>query len=101
MAWQILTTPPPQEDDCPQFLNPSPLVIPVNHETDVTFQGKNLDTVQVGVLQGPGLGAGLTPGPPPADRKPSPLSAQGPACGGGREIWEDRWRLDGPQAFRV
>ncbi|XP_043737298.1 plexin-B2 isoform X2 [Cervus elaphus] len=34
------------EDDCPQFLNPSPLVIPVNHETDVTFQGKNLDTVQ-------------------------------------------------------
>lgn len=36
-----------QEDSCPQFLNPSPLVIPMNHETDVTFQGKNLDTVKV------------------------------------------------------
>ncbi|KAK2121938.1 Plexin-B2 [Saguinus oedipus] len=35
------------EDSCPQFLDPSPLVIPVNHETDVTFQGKNLDTVKV------------------------------------------------------
>ncbi|XP_035130071.3 plexin-B2 isoform X1 [Callithrix jacchus] len=34
------------EDSCPQFLDPSPLVIPVNHETDVTFQGKNLDTVK-------------------------------------------------------
>ncbi|XP_058424041.1 plexin-B2 isoform X1 [Diceros bicornis minor] len=34
------------EDNCPQFLNPSPLVIPMNHETDVTFQGKNLDTVK-------------------------------------------------------
>lgn len=32
------------EDSCPQFLNPVPLVIPMNHETDVTFQGKNLDT---------------------------------------------------------
>lgn len=36
-----------QEDTCPQFLDPSPLVIPMNHETDVTFQGKNLDTVKV------------------------------------------------------
>lgn len=35
---------PLQEDSCPQFLNPVPLVIPMNHETDVTFQGKNLDT---------------------------------------------------------
>ncbi|XP_036721213.1 plexin-B2 isoform X1 [Balaenoptera musculus] len=34
------------EDDCPQFLNPSPMVIPMNHETAVTFQGKNLDTVK-------------------------------------------------------
>lgn len=34
------------EDSCPQFLEPSPLVIPMNHETDVTFQGKNLDTVK-------------------------------------------------------
>uniref|UniRef100_A0A8C0NIB0 Plexin B2 n=1 Tax=Canis lupus familiaris TaxID=9615 RepID=A0A8C0NIB0_CANLF len=34
------------EDNCPQFLNPSPLVIPMNHETDVTFQGKNLETVK-------------------------------------------------------
>lgn len=47
-----------QEDSCPQFLNPSPLVIPMNHETDVTFQGKNLDTVKVeGGLWGAGLGA--------------------------------------------
>lgn len=38
-----------QEDSCPQFLNPSPLVIPMNHETHVTFQGKNLDTAKVGV----------------------------------------------------
>ncbi|XP_015424204.1 PREDICTED: plexin-B2 [Myotis davidii] len=36
------------EDSCPQFLNPSPLVIPMNYETDVTFQGENLDTVKVG-----------------------------------------------------
>lgn len=34
------------EDSCPQFLNPSPLVIPMNYETDVTFQGENLDTVK-------------------------------------------------------
>ncbi|XP_006876454.1 PREDICTED: plexin-B2 [Chrysochloris asiatica] len=34
------------EENCPQFLNPSPLVIPMNHETDVTFQGRNLDTVK-------------------------------------------------------
>ncbi|XP_012412033.2 plexin-B2 [Trichechus manatus latirostris] len=34
------------EENCPQFLNPSPLVIPMNHETDVTFQGKNVDTVK-------------------------------------------------------
>ncbi|XP_006888079.1 PREDICTED: plexin-B2 [Elephantulus edwardii] len=34
------------EENCPQFLNPSPLVIPMNHETDVTFQGQNLDTVK-------------------------------------------------------
>ncbi|XP_036134142.1 plexin-B2 [Molossus molossus] len=34
------------EDSCPQFLNPSPLVIPMNHRTDVTFQGRNLDTVK-------------------------------------------------------
>lgn len=41
------------EDNCPQFLNPSPLVVPMNHETAVTFQGKNLDTVKVGeVLMG-------------------------------------------------
>ena len=59
VARQILTAPPPQEDDCPQFLNPSPLVIPVNHETDVTFQGKNLDTVQVGVLRARAWGRGL------------------------------------------
>lgn len=38
-----------QEDSCPQFLDPSPLVIPMNYETDVTFQGKNLDTVKVGL----------------------------------------------------
>lgn len=49
-----------QEDNCPQFLNPSPLVIPMNHETDVTFQGKNLDTVKVAGLVGywPGSPAG-------------------------------------------
>ncbi|XP_028934545.1 plexin-B2 [Ornithorhynchus anatinus] len=35
------------EDGCPQFLDPNPLVIPMNHETDVTFQGKNLDSVQM------------------------------------------------------
>ncbi|KAG8517997.1 Plexin-B2 [Galemys pyrenaicus] len=34
------------EDTCPQFLNPNPLVIPMNHETEVTFQGNNLDTVK-------------------------------------------------------
>ncbi|KAM9228913.1 plexin-B2 isoform 2-T4 [Dugong dugon] len=34
------------EENCPQFLNPSPLVIPMNHETNVTFQGKNVDTVK-------------------------------------------------------
>ncbi|XP_040843627.1 plexin-B2 isoform X1 [Ochotona curzoniae] len=34
------------EDNCPQFLDPSPLVVPMNYETDVTFQGKNLDTVK-------------------------------------------------------
>ena len=101
VARQILTTPPPQEDDCPQFLNPSPLVIPVNHETDVTFQGKNLDTVQVRVLRGPGLGVGLTPGLAPADWKPSPLGAQGPVCREGREVWEDGQRLDGPCAFKT
>nr|XP_021494603.1 plexin-B2 isoform X2 [Meriones unguiculatus]XP_021494604.1 plexin-B2 isoform X2 [Meriones unguiculatus]XP_021494605.1 plexin-B2 isoform X2 [Meriones unguiculatus] len=38
------------EDNCPQFLDPSPLVIPMNHETEVTFQGKNLDTVKVSSL---------------------------------------------------
>ncbi|XP_037369244.1 plexin-B2 isoform X2 [Talpa occidentalis] len=38
------------EENCPQFLNPSPLVIPMNHETKVTFQGKNLDTVKVSSL---------------------------------------------------
>lgn len=32
------------EQDCPQFLNPKPLVIPMNHETDVFFEGRNLDT---------------------------------------------------------
>ncbi|EGW15358.1 Plexin-B2 [Cricetulus griseus] len=32
------------EVNCPQFLDPSPSVIPMNHETEVTFQGKNLDT---------------------------------------------------------
>lgn len=36
-----------QEDNCPQFLAPDPLVIPMNHETEVTFQGKNLETVKV------------------------------------------------------
>lgn len=36
-----------QEDNCPQFLAPNPLVIPMNHETEVTFQGKNLETVKV------------------------------------------------------
>ncbi|XP_017513502.1 plexin-B2 isoform X1 [Manis javanica] len=41
------------EDSCPQFLNPSPLVIPMNHETHVTFQGKNLDTAK-----GPSLHVG-------------------------------------------
>lgn len=45
--------PPSQEDNCPQFLDPSPLVIPMNHETEVTFQGKNLDTVKVGESLGP------------------------------------------------
>lgn len=38
------------EDNCPQFLDPRPLVIPMNHETDVTFQGQNLDTVKVSSL---------------------------------------------------
>lgn len=38
------------EDYCPQFLDPSPLVIPMNYETEVTFQGKNLDTVKVSSL---------------------------------------------------
>ncbi|KAM4882053.1 plexin-B2 [Thomomys bottae] len=37
---------PHMEDSCPQFLDPSPLVIPMNFETEVTFQGKNLDTVK-------------------------------------------------------
>lgn len=36
-----------QEDNCPQFLDPSPLVIPMNYETQVTFQGKNLETMKV------------------------------------------------------
>lgn len=36
-----------QEDNCPQFLAPNPLVIPMNYETEVTFQGKNLETVKV------------------------------------------------------
>ncbi|XP_049740709.1 plexin-B2 [Elephas maximus indicus] len=34
------------EENCPQFLDPSPLDIPMNHETYVTFQGKNLETVK-------------------------------------------------------
>lgn len=38
------------EDNCPQFLAPNPLVIPMNHETEVTFQGKNLETVKVSSL---------------------------------------------------
>ncbi|XP_021039704.1 plexin-B2 [Mus caroli] len=38
------------EDNCPQFLAPDPLVIPMNHETEVTFQGKNLETVKVSSL---------------------------------------------------
>ncbi|XP_058164981.1 plexin-B2 isoform X2 [Dasypus novemcinctus] len=38
------------EETCPQFLEPSPVVIPMNYETDVTFQGKNLNTVK-GSLQ--------------------------------------------------
>ncbi|KAM5333552.1 plexin-B2 isoform 2-T2 [Glossophaga mutica] len=40
------------EDSCPQFLDPSPLVIPMNHETEVAFQGENLDTVQGSLLVG-------------------------------------------------
>lgn len=46
MATWPLTSLPLQEDSCPQFLNPSPLVIPMNHRTEVTFQGRNLDTVK-------------------------------------------------------
>lgn len=46
-----LTGLPLQEDSCPQFLDPSPLVIPMNYETDVTFQGNNLDTVKVGLVR--------------------------------------------------
>ncbi|EGW01043.1 Plexin-B2 [Cricetulus griseus] len=38
------------EVNCPQFLDPSPSVIPMNHETEVTFQGKNLDTGKVSSL---------------------------------------------------
>ncbi|KAM5288944.1 plexin-B2 isoform 2-T2 [Ctenodactylus gundi] len=43
------------EDNCPQFLNPTPLVIPMNHETDVTFKGKNLDTVKTSLHVGSDL----------------------------------------------
>ena len=62
-----------QEDSCPQFLDPSPLVIPMNHETEVAFQGKNLDTVQVGLPQRPPTSrcpelSGLPPTPTPRPR---------------------------------
>ncbi|XP_077025366.1 plexin-B2 isoform X2 [Tamandua tetradactyla] len=40
------------EETCPQFLTPSPRVIPMNHETDVTFQGKNLELVKGSLLVG-------------------------------------------------
>ncbi|XP_054426426.1 plexin-B2 [Pteronotus mesoamericanus] len=43
------------EDSCPQFLNPSPLVVPMNHETEVTFQGENLDTVKGSLFVGSDL----------------------------------------------
>lgn len=99
-AAQTLTAPSPQEDDCPQFLNPSPLVIPVNHETDVTFQGKNLDTVQVGVLRARAWGQGLlwarplqTLEPPWASVLRAQLVREGPGMMGGH--------LDGPRGFRV
>uniref|UniRef100_A0A8C4N203 Plexin B2 n=1 Tax=Equus asinus asinus TaxID=83772 RepID=A0A8C4N203_EQUAS len=55
-------------DNCPQFLNPSPLVIPMNHETDVTFQGKNLDTVKGSSLH---VGSDLL-------KFEEPVSVQGP-----------------------
>ncbi|XP_028387641.1 plexin-B2 isoform X1 [Phyllostomus discolor] len=43
------------EDSCPQFLDPSPLVVPMNHETEVAFQGENLDTVQGSLVVGSDL----------------------------------------------
>uniref|UniRef100_A0AAY4ERS3 Sema domain-containing protein n=1 Tax=Denticeps clupeoides TaxID=299321 RepID=A0AAY4ERS3_9TELE len=34
-------------DNCPQFENPNPLLIPVGHKTPISFQGKNLDVYTV------------------------------------------------------
>ncbi|XP_045434668.1 plexin-B2 isoform X1 [Pipistrellus kuhlii] len=47
------------EDSCPQFLDPSPLVIPMNYETDVTFQGNNLDTMKMGPVSSLHVGSDL------------------------------------------
>ncbi|XP_067420426.1 plexin-B2 isoform X2 [Emydura macquarii macquarii] len=34
------------EEECPQFLNPNPLIIPMEHPTEVHFKGKNLENYQ-------------------------------------------------------
>lgn len=78
---------PLQEDSCPQFLNPVPLVIPMNHETDVTFQGKNLDTdmtfqgKNLDTVKVRGWGAALGTGADPCRRAWAP---QGLPGGSGR-----------------
>lgn len=82
-----------QEDSCPQFLDPSPLVIPMNHETEVAFQGKNLDTVQVGLPQRPphkpvprALGPSSHPHPPaPAQGSAPEVLAHRTQCWGQKE----------------
>ncbi|XP_072452533.1 plexin-B2 isoform X3 [Notamacropus eugenii] len=38
------------EENCPQFLKPNPEVIPMNHETTVNFEGKNLDPGKISSL---------------------------------------------------
>uniref|UniRef100_A0A452H9J0 IPT/TIG domain-containing protein n=1 Tax=Gopherus agassizii TaxID=38772 RepID=A0A452H9J0_9SAUR len=39
-----------EEEDCPQFLNPNPQIIPMEFPTIVHFEGKNLENYQVNEL---------------------------------------------------
>ncbi|XP_029473245.1 plexin-B2 isoform X2 [Rhinatrema bivittatum] len=37
---------PNGEEDCPQFFEPDPSIVPMEHETNITFKGKNLQHYQ-------------------------------------------------------